>query len=322
MAIGALFPGQGSQHIGMGQFLFDNFKEASQTYEEASDTLSLDFKKLCFTGDEKELALTFNTQPALLTTSIATFRVLQETQEVSFQAGAGHSVGEYAAMVAAGALPFSEGLRLVRLRGQLMQESVPVGKGGMLAVIGLNEEQVDRLCEWAQSESGLSPLEPANYNSPEQIVVSGSQELIAWTRENFSPDKVGSDKPKFRLIPLKVSAPFHCSMMSEAQEGMKKALDESSFQNAQWDIAQNFTGQLHSSAEELRKNLVQQISGAVKWTHCIDTLRKQGIETMIEIGPGKVLTGLSKKIDSSIQSFNLNSLEDLKTLESFLESQK
>lgn len=310
-----LFPGQGSQHQGMGKFLYEEFSIAREVFEEASESISVDMKKLCFEGDEKTLSLTENTQPALLTVSVATYKVLKEIRDLSVAAGAGHSVGEYAALVAAGVINLSDGVSLVRNRGKFMQEAVPVGEGGMLAVIGMTPEQVNKLCKWAEDEGGLSPVEPANYNSPEQIVISGNADLIEWIRKNFKADDFGISG-KVRMIPLKVSAPFHCSMMKPAEEKMALLLNNTTFSPSQWPIVQNVTAKIHSDTNEIKKNIKEQISGAVRWTQSMEEIIQLKPKAYIECGCGKVLTGLLKKIDSDIdRAFNINSLEELKTIE-------
>jgi [acyl-carrier-protein] S-malonyltransferase len=318
----ALFPGQGSQSIGMGKFLYENFPLAKQTFEEASDTLSLNFKKLCFDGHESDLALTENTQPALLLVSTATYRVTVDTMNLKISAGAGHSVGEYAAMVASGAMKFPDALRAVRVRGQAMQKAVPVGEGGMVAVLGMTDAQVETLCKWSQEKSGLKPIEPANFNAPGQVVISGSQALIDWMKVNAKAAEIFADSteiPRLKMIPLAVSAPFHCSLMKPAEETMKQVLGETAFSDARWPIVQNVTGQETSSASVLRDGLVRQISGAVRWTQCMARLKAMGTTGMIEFGSGKVLAGLAKKIDSNAPApFNINTLEDFKTLENAL----
>jgi len=315
MALSLLFPGQGSQHLGMGKFLYDEFSEAKQVFEEASDAISVDMKKLCFNSDETTLALTENTQPALLTVSVATYNVLNKIRDMKSIASAGHSVGEYAALVTSQVITLKDGVRLVRQRGRYMQDSVPVGTGGMVAVIGLLPDEVIKLCQWAEKETGLKPLEPANYNSPDQIVISGDARIIEWLRENFTAEKLGWQK-KVRLIPLKVSAPFHCSMMKPAEEKMAEELSQVTFSEAKRPIVQNFTSQIHVNAEELRKNVTLQISGAVRWLQSMELLLQMGSNNFIECGCGKVLTGLLKKIDShGSPAFNINSLDELKTIE-------
>jgi [acyl-carrier-protein] S-malonyltransferase len=320
----ALFPGQGSQSVGMGKFLYENFPIAKHTFEEASDTLGLNFKKLCFEGSEADLQLTENTQPALLLVSTTTFRVVTAATGLKISAAAGHSIGEYAAVVSAGAMSFSDGLRAVRARGQAMQQAVPLGQGGMLAVLGLTDQQVIRLCAWAQEESGLAPLEPANFNAPGQVVISGSQKLIDWLKANSartqtSGETIGifhPENPRMKLIPLSVSAPFHCSLMKPAEECMKLVLDATPMVDAKWPIVQNFTAEPVTFAAKLRENLIRQISGPVRWTQCSERLKKLGIMQTIEFGSGKVLTGLAKKIDSEARPpFNINTLDDLHVLE-------
>ncbi len=310
-----LFPGQGSQHLGMGQYLYNDFSVAKQTFEEASDALSLDMKKLCFFSDDATLALTENTQPALLTVSIATFRVMQTLRDLKINAMAGHSVGEYAALVSSNAIDFADGVRLVRKRGQLMQEAVPVGEGGMCAILGATPEEVMQLCQWAEKETGLKPLEPANYNSPDQTVVSGNAKIIEWLRENFKAEKLGWTK-KVRLIPLRVSAPFHCSMMKPAEDAMEQELKDISFSDSQWPVVQNYTSLAHVDANELRENITRQISGAVRWSQSMELILRMGTHHFIECGCGKVLMGRLKKIDTTNSpAFNMNSLDDIKAFE-------
>lgn len=317
----ALFPGQGSQSVGMGRFLFDNFQEAREAFEEASDTLKLDFKKLCFEGPESDLQLTENTQPALLLVSTATYRVVKATVGVEIQAGAGHSVGEYAAVVAAGSIGFSDALRAVRVRGQAMQKAVPVGQGGMVAVMGLTEPQIEFLCKWSQENSGLKPIEPANFNAPGQVVISGSQALIDWMKANVKADIFAPETPRLKMIPLSVSAPFHCSLMKPAEEEMRRVLTDTPFAQAAWPVVQNVTAEATQDGTTLRENLIRQVSGAVRWTQCMGRLKAMGITRMIEFGSGKVLAGLAKKIDSEAPTpFNINTLDDLKNLEQFLKN--
>ncbi|MCB0391490.1 MAG: ACP S-malonyltransferase [Bdellovibrionales bacterium] len=313
--ISALFPGQGSQQTGMGKFLFDNFKVAKVTFEEASDAIQLDLKKLCFDGPEEDLQLTFNTQPALITVSIATARVLQEVCPLPYQFTAGHSVGEYAAFVVSKAMSFTDAIKAVRKRGEFMQEAVPVGKGGMLAVMGLSVEQTDFLCEWAEQETDLKPLSAANYNSPGQIVCSGSAKIIEWLQKNFNKEIFSPPPSKVRLIPLKVSAPFHCSMMEPAENKMRYVLEDMVINSAKIPIVQNFTACEEVNAASLRENLIRQISGPVKWMQSIEYMHSKGINKAIEIGNGKVLSGLVKKIAPDFEVYNLNCLEDLKALE-------
>lgn len=316
----ALFPGQGSQSIGMGRFLYDNFKFAQESFEEAGDTLKQDFKKLCFEGPDSDLALTENTQPALLLVSKITFDAVKEVAGIQFSAAAGHSIGEYAALTTAGTLKFNDALKAVRQRGQAMQKAVPVGEGAMLAVIGLDDTDVVALCAWSEKQTGLRPIEPANFNAPGQVVISGSAKLAAWVRENAKPELFmppGKTAGRMKLIPLNVSAPFHCSMMKPAEEKMREVLTSISFEKSAWPIVQNFTAEATQDPAVLREQIIRQVSGAVRWTQCMQNLTKMGATRFVEVGAGKVLSGLAKKIDPSISDiFNVNSLEDLKSLES------
>ena len=318
----ALFPGQGSQHVGMGKFLYDNFSLAKEIFDEAGDALSVDFKKLCFEGPESELALTHNTQVCLLLVSTVTHRVL--SSEVSFKpiAGAGHSVGEYAALVAAGSLPFSTAIKVVRKRGEYMQSAVAVGQGAMVAVIGVTPGQMTELCEWTQKESGLGPLEPANYNAPGQIVASGRKQAIDWLVENYTANAFCGERPRrVKFIPLKVSAPFHCSMMKPAEDQMRKTLENTPFSDANYPVVQNFTAEAVKEGHILCENLIRQVSAPVRWMECVESLVQMGSRKVVELGCGQVLSGLVKKIDSTqLETFNINSIEDLKAVKQALQS--
>ncbi len=309
-----LFPGQGSQSPGMGRYLFDRFKVAQETFSEGSDALNFDLKKLCFESDEKTLALTENTQPALLCVSTATFRVLKSEINLNPEAAAGHSVGEYAALVAAGSLTFSEAIKAVRLRGQAMQSAVPVGDGGMTAVLGLDDDQVRFLCDWAVKESGFAPLSPANYNSPGQVVISGSMKALNWLKDNFKATVLPGDAKRAKLIPLVVSAPFHCDLMKPAEKIMRAALNQLTFKDATFPVVQNFTAELVTKGDLLRENLIRQVSAPVLWTQSIKKISAQGITQGIECGHGKVLGGLVKKIDPALKIWSTQSAEDLTLL--------
>ncbi|OQW46631.1 MAG: malonyl CoA-acyl carrier protein transacylase [Proteobacteria bacterium SG_bin7] len=312
----AVFPGQGSQHVGMGRFLFENFKSTQLLFEEASDSISTDFKKLCFEGPEEILTLTENTQPALLLVSTATHKAFSETCGDSLKAVAGHSIGEYAAAVAAGSLKFSDGIKAVKLRGQAMQSAVPVGTGAMLAVLGLEDEQVKKICKWAEVESKDAPLEPANFNSPGQVVISGKKTVTDWLKNNFKAEILNPPAKRTKFIELKVSAPFHCSLMKPAEEQMKKVLTGVPFEKAQLPIVQNFDAKETVDGDAIREKLIRQVSAPVLWTQCINRMKEMGLQNLIELGPGQVLSGLTKKIDSAhFKSFNITSLDDIKNLE-------
>lgn len=312
-----LFPGQGSQAPGMGAFLYENFKTAQLTFEEASDAISLDLKKLCFTGSAEDLALTENTQPALLTVSIATARVLSKDLGVYATVTAGHSIGEYASLVLAEVIKFQDAVRAVKARGQAMQSAVPVGQGGMTATLGLNEEQVQFLCDWTVKNSGFAPLSPANYNCDGQIVISGNMNALNWLKTNFKPDILPGEPKRAKLIPLAVSAPFHCAMMKPAQDRMQQFLKNIVFLDPKIKVIQNVNAEVVTQADVLKNNLIQQISAPVKWTQSMHRLKSLGISNCFEVGHGNVLKSLLKKIDPEFfKTHSTSSLDDLKSIES------
>lgn len=311
---GLIFPGQGSQTIGMANFLFENFDFAKKRFEEASDATGVDFKKLCFEGPADELNLTENTQPALVLASVCYYEALNSEIDLKPVAAAGHSLGEYSAMVAMGAMNFSDAIKSVKARGKAMQEAVPVGKGGMLAVMGLKDEDIARLCEWTEQESGFSPLRPANYNAPGQTVISGSKEACDWLVANFNPELFGNPR-RSKFIPLKVSAPFHCPMMEPAQIKMKEVLSEVTFNSISAPIVQNVSAKAETEPETLKANLIEQVSAPVRWIECIQQMKELGCNNLVELGPGRVLAGLVKKIDSeAFTTFNMQNMEDFKDL--------
>ena len=314
-----IFPGQGSQSLGMGKFLFEEFPVSRTTFEEASDALSFDLKKLCFNSSEEELALTENTQPALLTVSVATARVLKSTLGLSPVATAGHSIGEYSSLVIAESLRFSDAVKAVRFRGQSMQSAVPVGEGGMTAVLGLGEAQIHFLCQWTEKKSGYAPVYPANFNCDGQIVISGNLKALNWLKENFKPEifaENGLPVPsRAKLIPLQVSAPFHCALMKPAEEKMKHYLNDIFFKDAVIPVFQNYNAKAEKNADSLRENLIYQVSGSVKWTQSLGAMKAAGYAQFIECGNGSVLKGLLKKIDPEFTVFTTTSVEDLKLIE-------
>ncbi len=316
-----LFPGQGSQAVGMGKFLFDNFSEAKHIFEEASDAISFDIKKLCFESDDKTLALTENTQPALLTVSCATAAVIQKQFGVQVSITAGHSIGEYSSFVISGSLRFKDAVKAVRFRGQAMQNAVPVGLGGMTATLGLNEKQTEFLCQWAEENSRQKPVNPANYNCDGQIVISGNLKALDWLKDNFKPEiflenNLGEAK-RCKLIPLQVSAPFHCSMMKPAEDKMRTFLNDIAFRDSSFSIVQNFHAQPETESSVLKENLVRQVSAPVLWMQSMQKLKSLNHSTVIECGHGSVLKGLLKKIDGDFfKVYSTSSLDDLKALES------
>jgi [acyl-carrier-protein] S-malonyltransferase len=301
--IAIVFPGQGSQSVGMGRDFYDRYPRARGVFEEADRALNQPLSKLCFEGPPEELQLTANTQPALLTVSLAIWSLLQEAVRPAFVAG--HSLGEYTALTAAGALRFADAVRLVRRRGEFMQQAVPVGQGAMLAVLGADPEKVEALCREAAQGQVLSP---ANFNSPGQIVIAGNAEAVRRAQE--AAPALGIR----RTIPLAVSAPFHCALMKPAQENMLPLLREQSFAPLKVPLVTNADGAVIHSGEEARDALIRQIPSPVKWWQSMERLAQEGVTTFIEVGPGKVLTGLIKKIVKDAQLFNVESVEDYEQL--------
>ncbi len=314
--IGFIHPGQGSQSVGMGKFLFDNFPEAKLLFEEASDAISVNLKKICFDGPESELMKTENTQPAIVTVSIATIQVLKNEFGVSPLATAGHSVGEYAAAYSAGCMTAADAIRAVKFRGLFMQQSVPEGVGAMAAFMGPDPKEVVAICKWVTETSNLGILEPANYNAPGQIVISGHASALQWLEENLVDYRWSSldEKPKrVKLIPLKVSAPFHCSLMMPAQEKMKDLLADMVISAPKIPFIQNVSADATTTSEDVVNLLVEQMSSSVRWIECTEKFKNFGINELVEVGSGQVLKGLTKKIWADLPSFkNTNSLEDLK----------
>ena len=293
--IAFLFPGQGSQAVGMGKELAALYPVARQTFDEADSALGYKLSQLCFEGPEEKLRLTEITQPAILTMSVAAQRVLRE-KGVSPEFVAGHSLGEYSAHVAAGSLDFADAVRTVRNRGKYMQEAVPVGQGAMAAVLGMPLAEVERICKQAAQDDICSP---ANINSPEQIVISGSKPAVERAAELA---KAGGAK---RAIMLPVSAPFHCALMQPAQDRLGKDLQDLTFHRLQLPLVKNVDGELTQDSEVARRALISQVTGAVQWVKSMQTLIAQGVELFIEVGPGKVLCGLLRQIDRSKQFANV-----------------
>jgi len=295
------FPGQGSQYVGMGRELFENFSVAREIFEEADDALHFSISGLCFKGPEEALRLTENTQPAVLTTSVAALKVLQAEKGVAPQLAAGHSLGEYSALVASEALAFSQAVKIVRLRGKFMQEAVPVGEGAMAAVLGMEREQVEKLCEEISSGEVLTP---ANFNSPGQIVIAGHSKAVERAIE-----RIKQDGKKAILLP--VSAPFHSPLMKPAAERLEKALEEISVNDMKIPVVTNVEAEANTSKDRVKELLVAQVSSPVRWEESMRKMIEKGIEQILEVGPGKVLSGLMKRIDSRVETKNV---EDLKTL--------
>lgn len=318
--IGLIFPGQGSQQIGMGKYLYDEYPEAKDLFNLASEILQMDMKKLCFDGPESELLKTENTQPALLLVSTVVQQILKKQNNLPLGATAGHSIGEYAALVAAGVLDFTIALKAVRLRGQEMQKAVPLGEGAMAAVMGLENHQVEFLCSWAEKTSGFFPLSPANFNCPGQIVISGSSPALSWLEKNMDVSVLpvgssGAPPKKVRLIPLSVSAPFHCNLMKSAENKMREFLELVEFKNPNFPIIQNFNAKPVTDTQQLRENLIRQVSAPVLWMQSVECFKSLGISQFIECGSGKVLQGLLKKIDAEqLHVYTTNSKEEFTSI--------
>jgi [acyl-carrier-protein] S-malonyltransferase len=292
-----LFPGQGSQTVGMGRDLAERFPIAAQTFAEADEALGFPISKLIFDGPEDDLKLTENTQPAILTVSIAAWRVLAQ-HGMHPALAAGHSLGEWSAHVAAGTTSFADAVRAVKARGHAMQLAVPAGQGAMAAVLALPADQVTEACREAESETGLV-VAAANLNSPTQTVISGAMAAV----ERASA--LAKAKGARRVVMLPVSAPFHCALMRPAQEEVARVLAGLTLSDPSVPVAANVTGGLVTTADTAKDALIRQVTGAVQWVDCVQALIATAPTHFIEVGPGKVLCGLLKQIDSTQNSLNV-----------------
>jgi len=304
MGVIALFPGQGSQAPGMGKEWFQDFPIAREIFESASEFLKLDFQKLCFEGPEAELLKTENTQPCLLLLSCLGFKILESELKFAPTAGAGHSLGEYSALVSAGALDFKDALRVVRRRGELMAEAGRDGSAGMLAVLGIGPEDAEGLC---QEAGGGEVLVPANFNAPGQVVISGTNSALL-RAQNFLKER------KLRGIRLKVSGAFHSPMMESASQGVAQVLAEVNFHPFRFPVISNLEAKAYPDPESSREILVKQVVSPVRWLESVQHLLGMKPTAFIEIGPGKVLAGLMKKIAPEIPVYNFSNTGDLKEL--------
>jgi [acyl-carrier-protein] S-malonyltransferase len=306
-----LFPGQGSQSVGMGKSLVDNFAVAKQTFEEANDALRFDLRKLCFEGPEADLKLTQNTQPAILTHSIAAYRVLTSESPFRPDVVAGHSLGEYSALVAAGAIPFSDAVRLVNKRGLFMQEAVPAGTGAMAALVGVpDESKAKALCDAAARATG-KVCEMANFNGGGQIVVSGHKEAVEEAARLAAADPAYGIA---KAVLLPVSAPFHCSLMKRAEDNMRPLLEATRISAPSCPYLANVDASPYSDAGGIVDRLVRQICGSVRWEQSMQKLPSLGVTEGIEVGPGRVLFGLMRRIQKDLKVRGMDSAEDLKAL--------
>jgi [acyl-carrier-protein] S-malonyltransferase len=311
-AIAFLFPGQGSQAVGMGKDLAAMYPVAQETFDEADAALGFKLSQLCFEGPEDQLKLTEITQPAILTVSVAAYRVLESTG-ITSQFVAGHSLGEYSAHVAAGTLDFQDAVRTVRNRGKYMQEAVPVGVGAMAAILMLPIETITDICkEAAQGEV----CEPANINSPGQVVISGNKGAVERAAEMCKA------KGAKRAVMLPVSAPFHCSLMQPAQDRLATDLKALTFNPMEAPLVTNVDARLIQSADDARDALIRQVTGAVQWERSMRVLIEQGVKTFVEVGPGKVLSGLIRQIDKAQTCFNVENQATLQALENHFSETK
>ena len=305
--IALLFPGQGSQAVGMGRELAERFDVAEQTFAEADEACGFALSKLCFEGPEEELRLTENTQPAIMTVSVAALRVLAE-HGIQPALAAGHSLGEWSAHVAAGTLAFADAVRAVKARGRAMQQAVPAGQGAMAAILSLDPEKVTEACDAAAEDTGMV-VQAANLNSPGQTVISGSAAAVE------KAAALCKERGARRAVMLPVSAPFHCALMRPAQEEVARVLEGLRFDDPKFPVAANVSGTMVTTADGARNALIEQVTGAVRWVDCMRTMIGAEAEVFVEMGPGKVLCGLLKQIDPAQKSLNV---EDVASLEKTL----
>ena len=306
-----VFPGQGAQAVGMGKDFYEQYDVAKKLFQEADEALGYSIKDMCFEGPEEDLKLTANTQPAILTMSVIANAILKENGVQPDIVG-GHSLGEYSALVAAGAISFQDAVALVHKRGQYMQEAVPVGEGGMAAIIGMSDEDIQKACDEATAKAG--DVQPVNFNCPGQTVIAGATKGVEAAVETLKA--AGAKK----AVILPVSAPFHSTLMQPAAVKLAAELDKVTIRDAKIPVVSNYTGKLEQKADEIKANLVAQADHPVKWIACVKTMQEFGADTFVEAGPGKTLCGFNKRIDRSLKSMNVENLETLeKTLDYFKE---
>ena len=302
-----LFPGQGSQIVGMGSEFYNNFDIVKKIFKDADEKLNYSISKLILNGPEDQLQLTQNTQPSILTVSFSIFKVLKEEFNFDFNTFnyfAGHSLGEYSALVCSESLKFEDALYLLYERGKAMQEAVPVGKGSMLAILGAKIKDISDLLN-SFKEKGVCEI--ANDNADGQVIVSGDKDSVVSFQSLLKEKKIKS-------IPLKVSAPFHCSLMKSAAEKMSDKIKNINFRNPTHSILSNVTAKIEKNPENIKKLLINQIFSTVKWRETIINISNEGVSNFVEIGPGKVLTGMVKRTVKNVNCFSINSIDDIKNL--------
>ncbi len=297
-----VFPGQGSQAVGMLSELADRYAVVRTTFEEASQILGYDLWQLVQEGPAETLNQTDKTQPAILTASVAIWRVWQELEGPRPAMVSGHSLGEYSALVCAGAMTFADAVRLVKLRGEFMQQAVPEGTGAMAAILGLADEKVEEACLAAADGDVVAPV---NYNCPGQVVIAGSTAAVE--RAGAKCQELGAK----RVVPLPVSVPSHCELMKPAAELLAAELEKITIEEPRIPVVQNVDGKPHSNVDTIRENLLAQLYSPVRWVSCVEHMVEQGVDTTVECGPGKVLAGLNKKIQRSLKVLAVNDPESL-----------
>ena len=301
-----LFPGQGSQVVGMGSEFYNNFEIVKKIFNQADEKLNYSISKLILEGPEDKLQLTKNTQPAILTVSYSIFRILKDEfgfDLKNFKFFAGHSLGEYSALVCSNSLRFDDALYLLHERGKAMQEAVPLGEGSMIAVLGTKIEELQNLLNQIDTKKGICEI--ANDNAVGQVIVSGNKEKVELL-QNFLKEK------KIKSIPLKVSAPFHCSLMKPAAKIMEEKIQKTNFKDPLFNIVNNVTAAPETNSDKIKKLLIDQIFSTVNWRESIINISKAGIKDFIEIGPGKALTGMVKRTIKNSNCFSINSIADIK----------
>ncbi len=312
MRIAFVFPGQGSQYVGMGRDLYETYAEAKALFDEADSILGFPLSRLCFEGPMPELNDTINTQPALLTVSVALLRTL-ELDELKPVAVAGHSMGEYTALVAAGALDFADGLKLVRERGRVMKRAGERHPGGMAAIIGLDAKTLKEICQEASIQFPASSVQPANYNSPGQIVISGHKDALGRALE------LAEERGARRVIPLAVSIASHSPLMRSAAQALADVVADIEFHQPRLPVIANVTAAPLTTVAEIREELVKQLTSTVRWVESVEYMIAQGVTTFVEIGPKNVLTGLIRRIDQSVRAVNVGDVAGAKTLRKRIE---